>query len=87
MQAVEAISERVAIFTSEKYTNVKRFESAAPVHDKFSTPIYRDDTRLSLPAAGVCFPAVDVRAFETEIPFSVRISFSSCSTCAARSTI
>ena len=88
MQAVEAISDRAEIPMLKYYKEViKWYESVGIVRDKSSTEIYCEDERLSLLAVGVRFQAVDVRAFENEIPFSVRTSFSSCSTCAARSTI
>ena len=70
MQAVEAISDRAEISIKKHYKGViKWYESVQPVHDKFSTKVYCDDARLSLGGSGVRFPAVDVRAFENEIPF------------------
>ena len=86
MQAMNGMCERGTVPMLKKVAGVKRFERIY-LHGRFATSIPCQDKPLCLPAAGVRFPAVDVRAFEKEIPFSVRISFSSCSTCAARSTI
>ena len=70
IQAVEAISDRAEISIKKHYKDVSKwYESVQPVHDKFSTKVYCDDERLSLGGSGVRFPAVDVRAFENEIPF------------------
>ena len=52
----------------KKHADVKWCVSA-PIEDKkFSTPIYCEDRRVSLPSAGVRFPAGDVREFEAQIP-------------------
>ena len=69
MQAVEAISDRAEIYMLKYYKDViKWYESVGLVRDKSSTEIYCEDERLSLFSAGVRFQAVDVRAFENEIP-------------------
>ena len=69
IQAVGAISDRAEVSMLKQYAHViKSFESA-DLGDKFSTELYCDDVRLSLPSPGVRFPAVDVREFEAQIPY------------------
>ena len=67
MQAVNCMRESGKVPMLKKVAGAKRFESI-DLHGLFATSIPCQDKPLCLPAAGVRFPAVDVRAFEKEIP-------------------